>query len=237
MAKTTPSQAPSSPGVGVRKRQQIASSNKTMFLWVAGTSVVVAFAIVISVFLVKQIVFTEKVLIEKNKTVGTLEKNIETADALDKNVKNLRADKNLALVRSSASNNNLDVIIDAMPYATDDVAFGSSLQIVLLTGISINTISVDSSNNVNDTSANGVDTSALETVGDTQPMTFSFKVTGSSDQLQELLGRLNLSIRPIKIISLQVESAGSGKLTATVQAATYYQPKKTLDLTEKVVKP
>lgn len=235
MAKTTSPQRPSSPGVGVRKRQQIASGNKTMFLWVAGASVIVAFAIVVSIFMIKQIVFTEKILIEKNKTVSTLEKNAETADALDKNVKNLRADKNLTLVRSSASDNNLDVIIDAMPYATDNVAFGSSLQTVLLTGISIDAMSVDPSNS--STSTSGVDTGAVETVGDSRPMTFSFKVTGSSGQLQELLSRLNRSIRPIKIVSLQLESAGPGKLTATVQAATYYQPKKTLDLQQKVVKP
>lgn len=237
MAKTTSPQGPSSPGVGVRKRQQIASSNKTMFLWVAGASVIVAFAIVMSVFMIKQIVFTEKILMEKNKTVSTLEKNAENADVLDKNIKKLRADKNLTLVRSSASDNNLDVIIDAMPYATDNVAFGSSLQTVLLTGISLDSMSVDPLNTSTAPTSSDVDTNAVDVVGDSKSMTFSFKVTGSSGQLQELLSRLNRSIRPIKIVSLQLESAGSDKLTATVQAATYYQPKKTLDLQTKVVKP
>lgn len=236
MAKAKSTQGPSSPAVGVRKRQQIASSNKTMFLWVAGASVIVAFAIVVSIFLVKQIVFTEKILMEKNKTVGTLDKNIETAAILNKNVKKLRADKNLTLVRSSASDNNLDVIIDAMPYATDNVSLGSSLQTVLLTGISIDAMSVDLSNS-DSTSTSGTSINAIETVGNSKFMTFSFKVTGSSEQLQGLLVRLNRSIRPIKIVSLQLESAGPSKLTATVQAATYYQPKKTLDLQQKVVKP
>lgn len=235
MADDKTTQRPAAPAIGVRKRQQIASSNKAMFLWVAGASVLVAFALVISIFLAKQIIFTEKVLIEKNNTIGTLDKNLETASALDKNVKKLRADKNLTLARSSASDNNLDVIIDAMPYAADEVALGSSLQSALLTGASIESLTVESTNT--DTVTGGTDTSFLDQVGTAQPIIFSFKATGTSEQLENVLDRFNRSIRPINILSLQLESAGANNLTATVQAVTYYQPKKTVELTEKVVKP
>lgn len=235
MAETKAPERPQAPAVGVRKRQQIASSNKAMFLWVAGASVLVAFALVISVFLAKQILFTEKVLIEKNNTIGTLDSNLQTADTLDKNVKKLRADKNLTLARSSASDNSLDVVIDAMPYAADEVALGSSLQTALLTGASIESLTVESTDV--DTAQGGTDTSFIEQVGTSQPVVFSFKATGTSEQLQDVLDRFNRSIRPINILSLQLESAGANNLTATVQAVTYYQPKKTVELTEKVVKP
>lgn len=226
------------PVVGMRKRQQIANSNKTMFIWVAGASVLVAFALVISIFLVKQIMFTEKVLIKKGETIGNLNKNKEAAGELDKAVNKLRANRNLSASRSSASDNNLDVIIDAMPYAADPVALGSSLQSVLLTGTSIESLTVDtpSSDGTTDTSAS-VDTSSLQAVGNSQPITFSFKATGTSDQLKALFSRLNRSIRPVQIMSVQIESASEGKLTATVQAATFYQPQKKLDLKETVVKP
>ncbi|MEK7620751.1 MAG: hypothetical protein AAB395_00145 [Patescibacteria group bacterium] len=227
---------PLAPFTGVRKRQQIATSNKAMFLWVAGASVLVAFALVVSIFLAKQIIFIEKVLIEKNNTIGNLDKNLETADELNRNVDKLRADENLTIVRSTASDNNLDVVIDAMPYAADDVALGSSLQTALLTGASIESLSVESTSENSDSSS-VTDTSFLEQIGDEQAIVFSFKATGSSDQLQGILDRLNRSIRPIHIISMQVESAGANNLTATVQAVTYYQPKKTVELTEKVVKP
>ncbi len=234
--QTTKRQPIATPGVGMRKRQQIASSNKTMFIWVAAASVLVAFAIVISIFLVKQIIFVERVLIEKNKTIGTLDENLKTANALDTNVKKLRADKNLTLARSGASDNNLDVIIDAMPYAADDVALGSSLQSVLLTGASIESLTIETTNSdtVSESSVNLV---GLAQVGDAQPMVFSFKATGSGDQLKAILDRLNRSIRPINITSIQVEAAGADNLTATIQAVTYYQPLKTVELTSKVVKP
>lgn len=229
-------QTSAAPVVGVRKRQQIASSNKVMFLWVAGASVLVAFALVVSVFLIKQIVFNEKVLIEKNNTIGVLDDNIEVSADLNKNVNKLRADRNLALVRSSASDNNLDVVIDAMPYAADEVALGSSLQNVLLTGASIESIDVQSVDGGSSDSAS-IDTGNLEQVGDSEYIIFSFKATGSSEQLQDILDRLNKSIRPISVISLQLESAGANNLTMSVQAATYYQPQKTVELSEKVVKP
>ena len=43
-----------------------------------------AFALVVSIFLAKQIIFIEKVLIEKNNTIGNLDKNLETADELNR---------------------------------------------------------------------------------------------------------------------------------------------------------
>ena len=49
----------------IHKRQQIEQSSRVMFLWVAGASVIVGFALVISWFLVQQIIFKERVLGEK----------------------------------------------------------------------------------------------------------------------------------------------------------------------------
>lgn len=46
----------------IHKRQQIEQSSRVMFLWVAGASVIVGFALVISWFLVQQIIFKERVL-------------------------------------------------------------------------------------------------------------------------------------------------------------------------------
>lgn len=229
----TPPPTQQNSGIGLRKRQQIASSNKAMFVWVACASVLVAFSLVISIFLIKQILFTERVLIEKGKTVQTLKTNIETADDLNKEIKKLRANKNLTTARSSASDNNLDVVIDALPYAEDSVALGASLQKTLLTDISLEALASQDANSTTGT----VDLTSIESAGDALPIGFTFKVTGTSDQLEKLFERLNRSIRPIRVVSLQLESAGSGKLTATAEAVTFYQPKKDIKLSEKVIKP
>ena len=52
--------------VAIRKRQQIAGANRTMFLWVAAISVVVGFCAVAALFLTQNMLFNEKVLSEKS---------------------------------------------------------------------------------------------------------------------------------------------------------------------------
>jgi hypothetical protein len=79
--------------------------------------------------------------------------------------------------------------------------------------------------------------SAIQSVGSTLPITFTFKISGSDNELKALLARLDSSIRPIKIVNLKLESAGPNKINATVQAVTYYQPEKTFELGEKTIKP
>lgn len=220
-----------------RKRQQIAKSNRIMFLWVAGASVIVAFAVVGSIFLMKQLVYNQKVIFEKNNTAGVLNKNIVAAKKLNKTVNSLRANRSLSSVPSSAQKgNNLDKILDALPYEGDWVGLGSSLQSTLLSGIAVDSLSVDSTTESSATSS-GVDLSSLQRVGTTQPISFSFKVSGSDAELKTLLTRLNNSIRPVKVITMKLESAGPNRIDATIQAITYYQPKKVFELKEKTVKP
>ena len=223
---------------GARKRQQIESSNRSMFIWVAAGSVIVAFALVGSIFLSKQIIFNQKVLIEDNKTAGILTKNIANAKTLDSSVNDLRADPTLSQVpASSDSSNNLDKVLDALPYEGDWVGLGSSLQSTLLSGISIDTLSVDSTTDPTGTTDSGVDVSDVPTVGDALPITFTFKVSGSDTDLKALLSRLNNSIRPIKILNMKLEAAGPDRIDATVQAVTYYQLEQTFQLQQEVVKP
>ncbi len=239
MAQKSSSQSPTSNNMpaSTRKRQQITRSNRIMFLWVAGASVIVAFSVVGTIFLTKQLVFNQKVIIETTTTADTLAKNIESAKKLNKAVNQLRADQRLSSVPSSTDkSNNLDKILDALPYEGDWVGLGSSLQTSLLSGIAVNALSVDSTSST-DSFNSGVDLNSFKTIGDVQPISFNFKVSGSDAELKTLLGRLDNSIRPIKITNMKLESGGPNKIDATIQAITYYQPKKTFELGEKAIKP
>lgn len=223
--------------VGLKKRDQIARGNRTMFLWVAGASVIVAFSLVASIFLFKQLLFNQKVLNEKNKTVSILKQNIDNTKVLHKRVNELRADRSISSVASNVSDsNNLDKILDALPYVGDWVGLGSSLQSTLLNGVALDSLTVDSTSG-DAISSSTIDTSTLSSVGDAQPITFSFKVSGTDTELKTLLQKLDRSIRPIKLVNLQFQSAGPNKLEMTVQALTYYQPKKTFELKETTIKP
>lgn len=222
-----------------RKRQQISHSNRIMFLWIAGASVIVAFSAVGIIFLTKQLVFNQTVIMETSKTAETLKKNIESAKQLDKAVNELRADPGLSKVPSSVGgkSSNLDKILDALPYEGDWVGLGSSLQSSLLSGVAINSLSVTSTASSDSLATGGVDLNSFQTIGEAQPISFNFKASGSDAELKTLLARLGSSIRPIKITNMKLESGGPNKIDATIQAVTYYQPKKTFELGEKAIKP
>ncbi len=72
-------------GVAIRKRQQIDSSKKTMFIFVASAAFLAGIALVVSIFLIQQIVFHSKIIIEKQSTISRLDKNLKTIDELKKN--------------------------------------------------------------------------------------------------------------------------------------------------------
>lgn len=239
VTETTKQEGPtvSAPTTLLRKREQIKTSNKVLFMWVAGTSVVVAFAIVLSVFLVKQLIFNEKVLIEQAKSSSDLHKSIQNAKQLDKNLAQLRSDKNLASARADAKENNLDVIIDALPYDGNPINLGASLQDVIFKDVSFDTLAILDASPSAGSSDESSSTVVEDDIGDAQPMYFTFRIVGTQEEIQKLIKRLNSSIRPIKLIDAKFESATDNKISMAANAVTYYQSKKSFQLTDKVVKP
>ncbi len=227
------------PAVGLRKRQQISRANRTMLLWIAGVSVIVGVSIVLTIFLAQKIWFGEKVLGEKNKTVAVLEKNLKAIDGengLRNNIQQRNTDKNLMSVRLNENDPPLQSILDALPATPNSTALASSLQIKLLSGIpgvTVETISVDSADQ-NDAQASA--STAGNTAADQIGFTFSVSTDASNyAALKQVLERLEKSIRPFTVTSLNVEVQGS-KVIMTVSGVSYYSLAKTVELQTKVVK-
>jgi len=224
---------------GLRKRQQISQANRTMFLWVAGISVVVGFSLVASAFLVQKLVFNEKVLTEKSKTVSTLQKNNAAIDDLKDNIRKLNADQSLIGLKTSSEDKALQVVLDALPADANSLALGSSLQDRLTSGIdglnleSLNVSPVAGVESTGDTSTQDASVSS-EVVGDNQ-ITFTLSATGSATALQALLGRLEHSIRAIDVTALTLESQ-NGSLHLSLEGRAFYQPPRTVELQDKVIK-
>lgn len=227
--------------LGLRKRELIKKSSKTVFIWVAGASIVVSFSVVASIFLVKQLIFNNKILLEKNNTASILQENIGTAKELNKSVNKLRANRQIASVPSIATKgSNLDKILDALPYEEDAVGLGSSLQTTLLDGSAIDSLSIDSTEtNGGAASIASSDPSAavVEIPGEAEYISFSFKVSGDEQEIKDTLQKLNRSIRPIKLTSIEIQAAGNNNLELSAQAVTYYQLKKVFELKQKEIKP
>ena len=225
-------------GAAIRKRQQIAKANRTMFFWVAGVSVIVGASIVVSIFLFQKLVFNEKVLAEKNKTVSTLKANNKVAGDLQSQIRRINTDDNLKklMITDREGNQPIQVVLDALPATANSSGFGASLQrrFLEMGGLTVESMNVDlvSSEMGDDNGASAADGSHV--------INFSFSVrangSGSVETLKNLLLSLEKSIRPINVTNTIIEVQGDG-LLLSVTGNTYYEPAQTVELGSKVVKP
>lgn len=219
---------------GLKKRQQIASANKMIFVWVIVASVAIAFCAVTMQFLIRQAIFNQKIIGAKLETQGTLSKNIENVNKLKQNVDALEADTRLASVKANPEDTNLKVVLDALPTTDDRTALGASLQQVILpkSGVDVSGLTTISAGGETAIAFEGAEAEAP-----TIPTAdFSFDATGSYDSVKVVLGDLERTIRPMNVQKLALQSA-DGQIKATVEGVSYYSPQVTVKLGKKTIKP
>ncbi|HEY5695657.1 MAG TPA: hypothetical protein VIQ80_02375 [Candidatus Saccharimonadales bacterium] len=227
--------------VALRKRQQIAKANRMMFMWVAAVSALVGIAIVGSIFLLQKAWFNEKVLGEKAKTASTLVNNNNVISKLKDEVRVLNTNDALKSAMASGESEPVQVVLDALPSEANSSALGSSLQLKFLNdpGLTIESLNVDPVVGVeSQTNSNVQDASGSNAAGQNQ-ITFHFSVSAdvnNASVLKTLLQKLERSIRAIDITTLTIETQGN-KLVLTVNGHAFYQPAKTVQLKDKMVKP
>lgn len=226
-------------GVAIRKRTQIAKANQVMFIWVAGVSIVFGFTLVGAIFLTQMLMFNERVLQEKSRTITTLNSNNNNIKALESQIRVL--DTNQALIDSKAKPDDqaIQVILDALPSDANHLALGASLQDKLLAGISdltLNSMQVDPVAGVESLGDSATaNTTAVVSSGDQHNITFRFSVSGSDGALQQVLRNLESSIRTINVISLKIESQGSTRVLS-VDGQAFYEPARVVQLKDITVK-
>lgn len=222
--------------VAIRKRTQIAQASRTMFLWIAIASALVGTALVVSFFLFQKLSYNEKVLGAKQETVSTLDHNLSVVDELKADIQALDANSALLSARANPTDSALQVVLDALPSDANSLALGASLQNRLLANIegsysleSLQVTPVDGIESLNNT---GMVDAAAPSGGN--QIAFSFSVKGGQDQLRQVLQNLERSIRTIVVTHLTIETQSDG-LTLSVEGHAFYEPAKSIELTEKVV--
>lgn len=224
----------------LRKRTQISQANRMMFIWIAIASALVSFAVVASIFLGQKLIFNEKVLIEKNNTISTLEKNNKAVPDLESAVRVLDTNTDLARAKARDTDQTIQVILDALPSDANSLALGASLQNKLLAGVpglTILTLQVDPVQGVETlTDGTVVDASASPDASAGSQITFNFSVSGNTDALRQALTNLERSIRTIDVTYLHIENQGDSQIM-TIQGRAFYEPVKNVSLYQKVVQP
>ncbi len=221
---------------GLKKRQQIHSANKMIFVWIVGASVIVSMCLVFGQFLVRQAIFNQKIISAKGNTVKTLDSNIKNVKLLTEQVDALVANKDLASVRANPNDSNLKVVLDALPTEDDQTALASSLQNVILkpSGVNVRDLTISQQNLV----AAGDTSQAQGAVDTTQatPTAFNFSVLADYEQIKTMLKDMERSIRPMNVRTLSLQGTDT-VLQVTVNGETYYLPQKNVELKKKQVKP
>lgn len=222
----------------LRKRTQIAQTNRVMFLWIAGASALVGFALVVSIALVQKLTFNEKILAEKAVTISNLDHNISVVPDLESEVQVLDTNQALSSSKAQSSDKAIQVVLDALPSDANSIALGASLQNKLLSGIAgltVESVQADPVVGIESLSDASIDTEGLNDSA-SSVINFRFAVSGDQTAFRTVLTNLERSIRTINVTVVRITTQGS-KQIMTVQGQAYYEPARTLDLVEKVVKP
>lgn len=223
------------------KHQQIYSTNKIMFIWVAAASVVISISLVMSYAIFQRMSFNQKVLSEKNTTVSNLDYNNSIVEDLNAKIRVLNSNE---LLKNSTRNDDLEpvsAILDALPSVVNSTALGSSLQDKLLDipGIRIESLNVEAVGGVEDASESS-SSSGSTTAASEGEIAFQFELSSSGsdrfDDMRTALNRLEKSIRPLSVSSVEIEQS-KDRVTLKVRAVSYYSPEKKVELGQKAVKP
>ncbi len=222
--------------VALRKRTMIEKANRTMFVWVACASVIVGVSLVAIIFLVQMMMFNEKVLAEKNRTVATLKQNNKNIPDLEAAVRVLDTDQALIDSKANSDDQAVQVILDALPSDANSLAFGSSLQTKILNvpGLSIDKMQIDPVQGIElfDSSSQSVSSSNMSSQGE---ITFCISVVGDEAALKQALLNIEKSIRTIDITKLKIETQSSSMIM-TIEGRGYYEPARAVELKDKVIK-
>lgn len=217
---------------GLKKRQQIESASRTMFVWVAVASVAVSICLVVAQFLIQQLAFNQRIINAKIKASNTLSDNINNAKKLKEEVDSLVGNQDLASVKTNASDPNVKSVLDALPTKFDSTALATSLQQAILgrSGVVVESIVVSP-----DPLSSGTDPAVAAEQAKPAEQPFSVTVSGSYDKIRNMVNDLERTIRPMKIVSINM-NGNDADMRVTVEGITYYQPAKSTKVKEEVVK-
>ncbi len=196
----------------VRKRQMLNNAHKTMFIIVALTSTFVGMCLVLNWFLIKKMIFNQKVIATQNTTIDTLGKNYNSIKKIDEGVNVLKTSELLNSKKVYKEQSALQVILDALPDRANTLALGESLRrsILNVPDIEIEQMSIVKTDDETGNEFIGQSTTAYneEYEDVTEPsIYFRLKITGTAMGLNQVLKNAENSIRPIFIDKIEFQSS------------------------------
>jgi hypothetical protein len=241
------------------KRLQIDKANSTIVIAVGVAAFTVAFSLVAAKSLLARQSYQNKVISAQEQARDQLQANIDAVDDLKvKYTEFVNRQENI--IKGSNSGNgerdgdNARIVLDALPSKYDFPALASSLEKILVDRNyvihTINGTDDEAAQNNGGTTADGsgVSTELQQQISETPTeeqqtstnggaveMPFEIGAEGSYQGMVELLGVFKNSIRPLYVQTITFTAGDNGKIQVNIQGKSYYQPERTLNITEEVV--
>lgn len=206
------------------KHALISKSNTTMFVALGIAAAVFSFTVVSSIKLFQRMSYQSRVISERGKVEKQLKSNLKSVESL---VESYKTFDQAAESVIGTSDRNSKIVLDALPSKYDFPALATSLEKLLVTG-GVSNIAITGSDDEASAEQNSASPSPVEI-----PFTISGKA--SYDDVQKLIKNLQLSIRPFKVLKMDI-SGTQAQMNFTISATTYYQPEKNLEIPLKEVK-
>lgn len=216
------------------KRVAINKAQTQTIVTVVVASFITIFALTIAYGLWSQGLYLQKVISKQQAADTQLKKNLQAVNQLAASYKGfVNTPQNYIGGNPNGTGqndgNNAQIILDALPSKYDFPALTASIEKILTQqGASIDSIGgtddeADQSGNTQSANPQPVE------------MDFTFSIDKANYQMvQNVIGALNHSIRPMIIDNMDISGGGSN-MQLTVSAHTYYQPAKELSVQEEAV--
>lgn len=233
------------------KQLQIDKANSMIVMTVAIAAFLTVFSLVASRSLIVRRGYQARVISAQEQARDQLQSNIEAVGSLKTAYTEFVSRPTNIIDGNSTGDGSRDgdnakIVLDALPSKYDFPGLTSSLEKVLAErSYTINSISgVDDEANQNSSGAAPASPStatstqqATQTpaVGSAVEMPFEVGAGGSYASIVDLLGVFKKSIRPFYVQGLTMTASEGNTVEITISGKTYYQPEKTLNITEEVV--
>ena len=217
------------------KRVQIDKANVVVVAAVTIAAFVSIFSLVAIKSLWSQRSYQSHVISARETARDQLKSNIDNAGKLTESYKQFVSSAANVIGGSAAGTGERDgdnarIVLDALPSKYDFPALASSLEkLIKGQGLSIQSI-VGTDDELNQGGAEDSSTPAAV------EMPFKLAISGDYTATQNFIIVLEKSIRPFVINQLVLDAGEGGTISMTIDAKTFYQPEKSLNVKSEVIK-
>ncbi len=215
------------------KRALIEKSNTTVVVVTSIACFIVVFCAVASWSLLDQFLYQNRIIAADQKAANQLTADITSTRSLEAAYNAFVSTPTNSIGGSPdgtgpQDGDNAKIILDALPSKYDYPALATTLETILTN----QSVKIQSITGTDDAAAQAANQASATPAP--QPMPFQLVVTGDYGSIQNVISALERSVRPFQVVTMEL-AGDQSQLTLTLNAQTYWQPAKNLDIRTELI--